>query len=38
MLEWIKTQYGSLQYLAVSAQCRNYIDDFVKPLGRYVGP
>lgn len=36
VLEWIKTQYGSLQYLAVSAQCANYISDFVKPLERYI--
>ena len=32
ILEWIKTQYGSLKCLAVSAQCANYINDFVKPL------
>ena len=36
ILEWIKTQYGSLRYLAVSAQCANYIADFVKPLERYI--
>lgn len=36
VLEWIKTQYGSLRYLAVSAQCANYIADFVKPLERYI--
>lgn len=36
VLEWIKTQYGSLQYLAVSKQCANYINDFIKPLERYI--
>jgi len=36
VLEWIRTQYGSLKYLAVSQQCMNYVDDFIKPLRRYM--
>ena len=36
VLEWIKTQYGSLKYVAVSTQCENYINDYIKPLSRYI--
>ena len=36
VLEWIKTQYGSLKYLAISVQCENYINDFIRPLYRYI--
>lgn len=36
VLEWLRTQYGSLKYLAVSAECAKYIDDFVTPLKKDV--
>lgn len=32
ILEWIKTQYGSLQCVAVSKQCQSYVSNVLKPL------
>ena len=32
VLEWIKTQYGSLDCLAVSSKCAKYIRDYMTPL------
>lgn len=32
ILSWIKTQYGDLSYLAISQNCKHYIDDFLMPL------
>lgn len=36
VFKWIITQYGSLKYVAISTQCSNYINDFIKPLQRYI--
>ena len=32
VLEWIKTQYGNLDCLAVSSKCAKYIHDYMTPL------
>ena len=32
LLEWIKTQYGSLDCVAISRQCASYMSDVLKPL------
>jgi len=37
VLDWMKTQYGSFEYLAMSARCKAYIDDFITPLKSKIG-
>ena len=32
VLSWIKTQYGGLSCIAMSANCKKYIDDYLLPL------
>ena len=32
ILSWIKTQYGGLSCVAMSQNCKSYIDDFLTPL------
>lgn len=32
VLNWIKTAYGDLSSVAISRQCKAYIDDFITPL------
>ena len=32
ILSWIKLHYGDLSKLAMSANCKKYIDDFILPL------
>jgi len=34
--EWIKTQYGSLQVLALSPVFQQYFNDVIRPLGKYL--
>lgn len=36
ILQWIKNQYGSVNCVAISDKCSNYIKDYVKPLLRYI--
>lgn len=32
ILSWVKTQYGGLACVAISQNCKKYIDDFLMPL------
>ena len=36
VLSWIKTQYGGLSCIAMSTNCKKYIDDFLLPLKHII--
>ena len=36
ILEWIKTNYGSLNLIAITNKCRMYLDDYLTPLKGYL--
>ena len=36
VLSWIKTQYGGLSCIAMSTNCKKYIDDFLLPLKHLI--
>lgn len=36
ILDWIKNQYGSLEYVAISQNCMLYITEILRPLKKYI--
>ena len=36
ILDWIKIQYGSLNCVALSNNCMNYINDILRPLKTFI--